>query len=291
MVAWRCATLPGGMAVATVRQLATSSLAHGSRFYNPKVANTMAKNATKHMTRMVELEEQQRRRREARQGSRPQVRNPIVGDSRKTEAFNRQILENIGQAMVSVPQLLGRNISITRAKTRPDFSEVLVFWVCRVGEEEETRLLLEEHVRVVRRELVQGCGMGQVPKLTFVRDLAYMLDSHMEQLFSGMDLGPVDQGDQGDQGDQAAWDQLEGLELGTSGLGLRRAEMMKTLEMGVERSTGSHRYSGATSEEYCRVYSQTLARDGGREKLMVQENIKKFLRERKKQKHGGDIGE
>ena len=33
----------------------------------------MAKNASKHMTRMVELEEQQRRRRETRQGSKPQV--------------------------------------------------------------------------------------------------------------------------------------------------------------------------------------------------------------------------
>lgn len=288
MAAWRCAGPPGGMVLAMVRRFATSTLAHGSRFYNPKVSNTMAKNASKHMTRMVELEEQQRRRRETRQGSKPQVKNPLVGDNRKTEAFNRQILENIGQAMINIPQLLGRNISITRAKVRPDFSEVLVFWVCRVGEEEETRLVLEEQVRVVRRELVQGCGMGQVPKLTFVRDLAFMLDSHMDRLFSGMDLGP---GEEGDQVDQVAWEQLEGLELETSGLGLRRAEMMRTLEMGVEKSSGSHRYAGATSEEYCRVYSQTLARDGGREKLVVQDNIKKFLRERKKQKYGGDTEE
>merc|ERR1719154_576304 len=175
----------------------------------------MAKNASKRMTRMVELEEQQMRRRETRQGSKPQVKNPLVGNNRKTEAFNRQILENIGQAMINIPQLLGRNISITRAKVRPDFSEVLVFWVCRVGEEEETRLVLEEQVRVVRRELVQGCGMGQVPKLTFVRDLAFMLDSHMDRLFSGMDLGP---GEEGDQVDQDAWEQLDGLELETSGL-------------------------------------------------------------------------
>lgn len=288
MAAWRCAGPSGGIVLAMVRRFATSTLAHGSRFYNPKISNTMAKNASKHMTRMVELEEQQMRRRETRQGSKPQVKNPLVGDNRKTEAFNRQILENIGQAMINIPQLLGRNISITRAKVRPDFSEVLVFWVCRVGEEEETRLVLEEQVRVVRRELVQGCGMGQVPKLTFVRDLAFMLDSHMDRLFSGMDLGP---GEEGDQVDQVAWEQLEGLELETSGLGLRRAEMMRTLEMGVEKSSGSHRYAGATSEEYCRVYSQTLARDGGREKLVVQDNIKKFLRERKKQKYGGDTGE
>ena len=42
------------------------------------------------------------------------------------------------------------------------------------------------------------------------------------------------------------------------------------------------RYAGGTSEEFCRVYRNTLARDGGKEKERVEQNIKTFLRQRKK---------
>lgn len=42
------------------------------------------------------------------------------------------------------------------------------------------------------------------------------------------------------------------------------------------------RYTGGTSEEFCRVYRNTLARDGGKEKERVAQNIKTFLRQRKK---------
>ena len=52
------------------------------------------------------------------------------------------------------------------------------------------------------------------------------------------------------------------------------------------------RYAGGTSEEFCRVYRNSLARDGGKEKERVQQNIKEFLRQRKKhQRDMNDIGD
>ena len=52
------------------------------------------------------------------------------------------------------------------------------------------------------------------------------------------------------------------------------------------------RYVGGTSEEFCRVYRNSLARDGGKEKERVQQNIKEFLRQRKKyQRDMNDIGD
>ena len=52
------------------------------------------------------------------------------------------------------------------------------------------------------------------------------------------------------------------------------------------------RYVGGTSEEFCRVYRNSLARDGGKEKERVQQNIKAFLRQRKKhQRDMNDIGD
>ena len=47
-------------------------------------------------------------------------------------------------------------------------------------------------------------------------------------------------------------------------------------------SWDTSRYAGGTSEEFCRVYRNTLARDGGKEKERVEQNIKTFLRQRKK---------
>ena len=52
------------------------------------------------------------------------------------------------------------------------------------------------------------------------------------------------------------------------------------------------RYVGGTSEEFCRVYRNSLARDGGKEKERVQQNIKAFLRQRKKhQRDMNDFGD
>jgi len=69
-----------------------------------------------------------------------------------------------------------------------------VFWVAGPGREEEVRGLLDRHARqirwlqagaisVARQGIIQRAGMGQVPKLTFVRDQQYELESHMTQLF------------------------------------------------------------------------------------------------------------
>ena len=42
------------------------------------------------------------------------------------------------------------------------------------------------------------------------------------------------------------------------------------------------RYTDGSTEEFCKMYRKTLARDGGKEKEKVEQNIKTFLRQRKR---------
>ena len=85
--------------------------------------------------------------------------------------------------MADTPQLLGHGIAITRVSTRADFSEVLVFWVSSPQKVEEVADLLEMHVRQIRRAMIEHAGLGQLPRITFVKDIAYMLETELDGLF------------------------------------------------------------------------------------------------------------
>ena len=85
--------------------------------------------------------------------------------------------------MADFPELLGYGIAITRVSTRADFSEVLVFWVSSPSKVEEVGDLLEAHVRRIRRGMIEVAGMGQIPRITFVKDIAYMLENELDGLF------------------------------------------------------------------------------------------------------------
>ena len=43
--------------------------------------------------------------------------------------------------------------------------------------------LLEAHVRRIRRATIEVAGMGQIPRITFVKDIAYMLENELDGLF------------------------------------------------------------------------------------------------------------
>lgn len=183
--------------------------------------------------------------------------------------------------MSDYPALLGRGLTITRARVRPDFSEVLVFWVSRATEEEEVVRLLEENVVEIRRAMIEFAGLGQIPKLTFVLDLEYRLQEQMSQLYRDLDTGPEDFTEV--ECDKL-WQQLEDLTLETDCNNLRRENIVSNLRMGVSRKMATHRYSGNTVEEYTRLYRQTLHKDDGESKTFVKNNVTKFLRERSKMK-------
>jgi len=241
----------------------------------------MKKNIARGTDQLLAAEERARVKREKRLGSKPKIKNPLLDDTRKTKTFNLKFQENIGNVMADIPQLLGHGIAITRVNTRADFSEVLVFWVSSPQKVEEVADLLEMHVRQIRRAMIEHAGLGQLPRITFVKDIAYMLETELDGLFRKLDTGPKEC-ETTEQESEKIWEQLEGLELGSDGLGLDRAELIRGVEVQLEKREAKHRYTDGSTEEFCKMYRKTLARDGGKEKEKVEQNIKTFLRQRKR---------
>ena len=112
------------------RQLTTTTpILYSSRWYNPKIAQTMVKNQTKHMQNFM-LEEITKQLRESRRkGPKTVTKDPVLFDNNRTKVFNRQFKENIGEVMARIPELLGHGINITNVNVRPDYSEVRIFWI------------------------------------------------------------------------------------------------------------------------------------------------------------------
>ena len=107
-----------------VRSFSTIHPLFASRFYNGKVALTQKKGTVRGMDRLVRQEFQKKAREENR-GPKSTPKNPIMYDTNKTRVFNRQFMENIGQALASIPEFLGHGISIT--KVNEALSSVLIF--------------------------------------------------------------------------------------------------------------------------------------------------------------------
>ena len=167
----------------TTRSVSTSKQCLASRFYNPKISITMKKNVERGTAQLLAAEERAKLKREKRLGRKSIIKNPLIDDTRKTKTFNWKFQENVGNVMAEMPELIGHGIAITRVSTRADFSEVLVFWVANPDKLEMVADLLDLHVRKIRRTLIDEAGMGQIPKVTFVKDIAYMLETELEGLF------------------------------------------------------------------------------------------------------------
>ena len=176
---------PGSLScsLVTTRSVSTSKQCLASRFYNPKISITMKKNVERGTAQLLAAEERAKLKREKRLGRKSIIKNPLIDDTRKTKTFNWKFQENVGNVMAEMPELIGHGIAITRVSTRADFSEVLVFWVANPDKLEMVADLLEFHVRKIRRTLIDEAGMGQIPRVTFVKDIAYMLETELEGLF------------------------------------------------------------------------------------------------------------
>ena len=100
----------------STRNFSTTSQIFGSRYYNPKISVTVNKNVRVNMERIAYSEVMRERKESMRKGPRSTPKNPILYDTRKTKVFNRQFMENIGQVMSSIPELIGHGISITKVR-------------------------------------------------------------------------------------------------------------------------------------------------------------------------------
>ena len=96
-----------------VRSLSTVQPLCASRYYNAKIALTQKKGTMRGMDRLLR-QEFQKQSREENKGAKSTPKNPVMYDTNKTRVFNRQFMENIGQALAGIPEFLGHGISITK---------------------------------------------------------------------------------------------------------------------------------------------------------------------------------
>ena len=100
----------------STRYFSTTTELFGARYYNPKISITINKNVRVNMERIANSEILKEKKEEMRKGPKSIPKNPILYDTRKTKVFNRQFMENIGQVMSSIPELIGHGISITKVR-------------------------------------------------------------------------------------------------------------------------------------------------------------------------------
>ena len=223
-----------------------------SKYYNPKVSSTMAKNAKKYLDKMMVAEVKRKEKEAARAGPKTVTKNPVMYDTNRTKVFNRKFYESVGMVMSQIPDLLGKGITITRVNVRPDFSEVRVFWVCREREEEVAQLL-ESTSKRIRRGMMETSGLGQLPRIVFVMDTMYLYTAQMDRLFDKLDLGPDI------ETEKDLLEEMEQLELGTDGGGLRRYEILGRVEMTLMKNRARHRVE-YSEEQFQTVYRETMER-------------------------------
>ena len=159
----------------TVRSISTVQPLFASRFYNAKIALTQKKNTMKGMDKLLR-QEFQKESREKDKAPKSVPKNPVMYDTNRTRVFNRQFMENIGQALAGIPQFLGHGISITKvssnialhccfiiirkfqANVKSDFSEVRVFWVSSQAEPDVVQKLFAEHLFTITKYLYRISG-------------------------------------------------------------------------------------------------------------------------------------
>lgn len=240
------------------------------KYYNPKISLTMAKNAKRHMDRMAMEEVKRKLKEAARQGPRMVPKNPIMYDDNRTNVFNRKFYESIGFVMSQITDLLGKGICITKVNVTHDFSEVRVFWVAKEEKEVEVTRLLQDHGKIIRKGMMEAAGLGKLPMIVYVMDSNYLFTTHMDRLFDKLDVGPVS------EAEENVWREVEQLEVGSDGGGLRRDDILGSVQKALLKSKALHR--GKYSEEqFQTVYRETIQRHGGAHKLEVKNNIRKFL--------------
>ena len=266
----------------SLRYFHTASVRHGSRFYNPKISQTVMKNATKNLERSLQYELERQRKEQLRRGPRTMAKNPILYDNRRTKVFNRQFQENIGFVMSSIPDLLGKGISVTRVNVTNDFSEVRVFWVSSPEQEEIVSTLLESQGAKIKQDIKAVSGLGLVPRIQWIHDQKFVLNQQMDKIFEKVKNSeiylkvpdePID-----------VWKEAsESLELQSDGAGVDRDVLIGKIETAISKKQALHRsQSEYSAEDFQTVYRESINKNGLQNKILVKNNIRKFLTSRKK---------
>jgi len=265
-----------------VRSLSTVQPLCASRYYNAKIALTQKKGTMRGMDRLLRQEFQKKSREETK-GPKSTPKNPVMYDTNKTRVFNRQFMENIGQALAGIPDFLGHGISITKVNVKSDFSEVRVFWVSSQAEPDVVQKLFAEHLFTITKSMYRISGLGQIPKVAFVLDTEYLYLQQMDQLFAELEKQPghVENKEHSENIWKVAADSFI---LDSDGGGFDRDAVIKNILQEVEKSKALHRLDTKYSkEDFETAYRESVNRNGLPQKEEMKRNIKSFLNNRKKQ--------
>merc|ERR1719188_1977428 len=108
-------------------------------------------------------------------------------DASKTAAFNATFLEHVAWAFRMTSDLrnkiAGRGVAITRAEVRRNYEEVRLFWATSQDNEVETAKVLDGCAEELRKAVEGVSGIGELPKISFVRDLTYVHNSTLSSEF------------------------------------------------------------------------------------------------------------
>ena len=196
--------------------------------------------------------------------------------------FNRQFQENIGFVMSGIPDLQGKGISLTKVNVASDFSEVRVFWVSSSEQEEVVSNLLESHGAKIKQDIKAVSGLGFVPRIQWIHDQNFVFHQKMDKIFEEVKSSEIYL--KGPEETIDVWKEAsESLELESDGAGLDRDILIGKIETEMNKKQALHRsQTHYSAEDFQTVYRESINRNGLQNKIMVKNNIRKFLTSRKK---------
>lgn len=179
----------------------------------------------------------------------------VFADPSKTATFNASFLEHVAWAFRVTSHLrnkiAGRGVAITRAEVRRNYEEVRLFWATSQEEKEvETAQVLEGCADELRIAVEVVSDLGQLPKITFVRDLTYLhrspLDSEFDQIAAELEAAEREETNEELGGEESAqspkrkhWDAILALEKPTNTLRLERDQIIEQIAQSVANSEAS----------------------------------------------------
>lgn len=106
--------------------------------------------------------------------------------TRRVTVLNKLFMKNVTDLMATgemSTEILGRGLEISRVRVTTDFQGLLVYWLAK-GSDDDIVLdqILKKAAGPLRHELSQLRLMGEVPKITFVRDIHYAMAIEVDNL-------------------------------------------------------------------------------------------------------------
>lgn len=128
------------------------------------------------------------------------TKNQGKESNRRVTVLNKLFMENITSLMATdrfAEAIYGCGLQVTAVKVTPDFNVIHVFWLANGNENDlKTDSILKAMAGPLRHELSKLRLMGEVPRITFVKDRhfskALEVDILLRQADFGEDFEPTD---------------------------------------------------------------------------------------------------